>query len=107
MEINVAVRHGRLSDGIQETIHGKVEKLPQFFNRTTGIEIVVDLKQSDEPSVELKVSAEETDDFFAADTGANILAALDGAMRKVEQQMRKHKEKLTGHRSKSRRFEPS
>ena len=98
MEIKVNAKNGELSDSVHETMKAKVEKLPRFFDRTTGIRVVADLKNSDSPKVEIIVSAEETNDFFASDTGSNVIAALDSTISKIEQQLRKHKEKLTGHR---------
>ncbi len=62
---------------------------------------MVDLENTQSPKVEVKVSAEETNDFFAADTGSNVLTAVESVVRKLETQLRKHKEKLTGHRGKS------
>ena len=98
MEIKVNTRNGQLPEAVQDTIHNKVSKLPRFFDRTTGINVIVDLKHTDKPKVEVRVSAEQTEDFFAADTGSNVIVALDSVIDKVERQLRKHKEKLTAHR---------
>jgi ribosome-associated translation inhibitor RaiA len=47
----------------------------------------------------LKVSAEHAEDFVAAEVASELFMALDGAMHKVEQQIKKHKEKMIdGHR---------
>ena len=86
-----------MSDDIQETIHQKVSKLPRFFDRTTAIQVVADMRHAD-PNVEIIVSAEESNDFVASDSGSNVLSALDGAIQKVETQLKKHKEKIKGHR---------
>ena len=98
MEIRLKAKNGELSDSVQETMRAKVAKLPRFFDRTTGIQVLADLKNGDSPKVEIIVSAEETNDFYASDTGGNVIAALDSTISKIEQQLRKHKEKLTGHR---------
>ena len=58
----------------------------------------MDLSNSDQPKVELKISAEETEDFFASDSAVNVIAALDSVVHKLERQLKKHKEKLTDHR---------
>ncbi len=99
MEIKITVRNGQLSDEIQQTIRQKVSKLPKFFDRTTEIQVVADIQHATKPKVELIVSAEEVSDFVAMDTGTNVLAALDSALNKIERQLRKHKEKLKGHRT--------
>lgn len=82
----------------------KVAKLPRFFDRTTGIQVLADLEHTDNPKVEIIVSAEETNDFFASDTGTNVIVALDSTIAKIEQQLKKHKEKLIGHRSRDHKI---
>jgi putative sigma-54 modulation protein len=99
VEIKVTARHGELSDAIQEQMKSKAAKLPKFFDRTTGIQILADLEHSGNPKVEIIVSAEETKDFFASATGTNVIVALDSTISKIEQQLKKHKEKLIGKRS--------
>ncbi|MEM7455229.1 MAG: ribosome-associated translation inhibitor RaiA [Planctomycetota bacterium] len=97
MEVRVTARNGEISQDIQQKISRKVSRLPRFFDRTTGIQVVCDMSHSSEPKVEIVVSAEETNDFFASATGTNVIAATDLAVDKVEQQLRKHKNKLIEH----------
>lgn len=104
MEIKVTAKHGSLSDSIQETMKAKASKLPKFFDRTTGIQILADLEHTENPKVEIIVSAEETNDFFSSDTGSNVIVALDSAISKMEQQLKKHKEKLLGNRSRDHKL---
>ena len=44
------------------------------------------------------VSAEHSHDFVATTQSTSIIAALDMTIGKVEQQIRKHKEKVTQHK---------
>jgi len=104
VEIKVTARHGSLSESTQEAMKAKVAKLPRFFDRTTGIQILVDLEHTDTPKVEIIVSAEETNDFFASDTGSNVIVALDSTISKIEQQLKKHKEKLIGNRNRDHKL---
>ncbi len=101
MQINISARHGQLSAATQAKISDKVDKLRRFLDRVTAIEVTVDLEHRESPSVEVKVSAERSEHFVATDTAPNIMAALDRVLHKVEQQLRKHKEKRTGHRATS------
>ena len=103
METNITVRNGSLTDEVQNTIKQKVSKLPKFFDRTTGIQVVAEMRHVENPKVEIIVSAEESQDFVASDTGSNVLTAVEGAIQKIEVQMKKHKEKLKGHRAKDDR----
>jgi putative sigma-54 modulation protein len=104
VEIKVTAKNGQLSDATQETIRAKVAKLPKFFVRTTAIQVIADLKHSEKPKVEIIVSAEETNDFFASDSGSNVIVALDSTIAKIEQQMKKHKEKLVSHRNRDHKI---
>ncbi len=99
MQVNVSARHGSLSTHDQEVIREKSEKVRRLFDRVNAIEVTVDLQRQEEPHVEINVSAEHTHDFVASAKASTVIAALDGAIQKVEQQLRKHKEKLTGHKS--------
>lgn len=76
----------------------KAEKLRRLYDRVNAIEVTVDLKQLDKPSVEIQVSAEHADDCVATAEASTVIAALDTAIPKVEQQLRRLKEKKTGHR---------
>ena len=97
MEIKIVTKNGQIPQSVAEVMEQKVAKLPRFFDRTTSIQVIADLKHPDEPKVEIKITAEERNDFFAADTGSNVLSALESVIEKVERQMRKHKEKITDH----------
>ena len=94
MQISIAVRHGQLSDATQAKITARVEKLARYFERIAAIEVIADLDNELEATVEIKVSAEHKHDFVAKDQADNLLGALDGAVHKLEQQLRKYKEKV-------------
>jgi len=103
VQIRISTRHGHISDETQAKITGKVEKLTRFFERLTDIEVTVDLEHRDMPSVDLRVSAEHKHDFVAAARSDELIASVDAVVEKMEQQLRKYKEKVqdrhrnTGH----------
>jgi putative sigma-54 modulation protein len=99
MQVLVSVRHGHLQPGDQQLIEEKVEKLRRLYDRVNAIEVVVDMKQMESPSVELMVSAEHSADFVATAEATTVIAAIDLAIPKMEQQLRRTKEKMTGHRA--------
>lgn len=94
MQINVSTRHGHLSTASQEKITSKVEKLSRFFDRLTSIEVTVDLEHEESPVVDLRVSAEHKHDFVATGRESTLSASLDSSINKLEQQLRKYKEKV-------------
>lgn len=99
MQINISARHGHLSTATQQRISEKVERIRKYYDRVSSILVTVDIEHADQPSVELVVSAEHHEDFVATDKADSLLTAVDGAVHKVEMQVRKHKEKLTDRRA--------
>lgn len=108
MQIRIAVRHGQLAEATQAKISERVEKLSKYFERLTFIDVTVDLSHSDSPSVELRVDSEHKHDFVATETGGELFAALEECMHKMEQQIRKYKERIQDHhRGEGRRVAPA
>ena len=98
MEIKISARHGHLSEETQNFIRDKAQKLLHLFNRLTMIAVTVDLKDELNKVVEFLVSAEHKHDFVATEKNPDILAAVDLVMAKLEQQLRKYKDKIQDHR---------
>jgi putative sigma-54 modulation protein len=94
VQVQISARHGHLSDASQQHITAKAEKLLRIFDRLTSIEFTVDLKDSNHPRVDAKLSAEHKHDFVAHDQSDNLLASLDTVLHRLEQQLRKYKEKV-------------
>jgi len=94
VQIKISTRHGHLSDASQEKISAKVEKMSRIFERLTSISVTVDLEHDERPQVALEVSAEHKHDFVASVSSDNLWSSLESAIHKVEQQLRKYKEKI-------------
>jgi putative sigma-54 modulation protein len=104
VQIKLSTRHGHVSEQTQAKITSKVERLTRFFDRIGVIEVTIDLEHREAPSVDLRVSAKHRPDFVATDRSDNLMAAIDNVVDKMEQQLRKHKQKVqdrhrgSGHR---------
>lgn len=94
MEIKISTRHGHVSDKTRAKITSKVEKLTRFFERLSAIEVTVDLERRDNPSVDLRVSAEHKHDFVATNRSDELMTSIDKVVDKMEQQLRKYKERV-------------
>jgi putative sigma-54 modulation protein len=101
VQIMISARHGHLSPNTQEKITEKVEAFRKFFDRITSIQVTVDLEHRERPSVEVRVTAERHDEMVAVEQADTVLAAVDGVVDKMENQLRKSKEKLKEHRATS------
>lgn len=99
MQVSVSARHGSLQPGDQQLIVEKAEKLRRLYDRITAIEVTVGLEHLEKPSVEIRISAEGAEDCVATADSTTVIASLDAAIPKVEQQLRRLKEKNKGHRA--------
>lgn len=96
MQIKITTRHGHLSDEHQQRIRDKADKLVHLFPRLMMIEVLVDVADDDKV-VECQVSAEHKHDFVATERNKDLFAAVDLCLHKIEQQVRKYKEKIQNH----------
>jgi putative sigma-54 modulation protein len=96
VQIKIATRHGHLSEATQAKITAKVGRLSRYFERLTAIEVTVDLEHETTPVVDIRVDAEHKHDFVATEHSGDLWRSLDGAVQKLEQQLRKYKEKVLG-----------
>jgi putative sigma-54 modulation protein len=94
VQLSITARHGHLTEASQAKLRAKLEKLGRFFERLMSIELVVDLNDSQKPKVDLKVSAEHKHDFVAHEQGENLLGAVEAAIGKIEEQLRRYKERV-------------
>jgi putative sigma-54 modulation protein len=97
VQINISARHGSVSEATQEKIAAKVEKLTRIFERLSVIEVTVDLENRETPSIDIRVSAEHKHDFVASSQGEELMAGLDTVIHKLEQQLRKYKNRIQDH----------
>jgi putative sigma-54 modulation protein len=98
VQVKISVRHGHLSDGHQQQLREKAEKLLHFFNRLTMIEVTVDLQDLTRKVVEILAKSEHKHDFIAREGHPELIGAMELAYDKVVQQIHRHKEKIQDHR---------
>jgi putative sigma-54 modulation protein len=103
VQLNIAIRHGHVSEPTQEMIRERVAKMARLYEHLGNVEVTIDMEHRDKPTVDLKVVVTKHE-FVAVGQAENLVAAVDMAIDKMEQQLRKHKEKVqdrhrsTGHR---------
>lgn len=97
MQVAIACRHGSIKPDLNEYIRTKSEKLLTYFERVTSIQVTLDF-DSDRVKAEILVDAEHKHNFVAAAEGSEAGATFDQTLHKMEQQIRKYKEKLQDHR---------
>jgi putative sigma-54 modulation protein len=97
VQVAITCRHGNLKPELNEYITRKSEKLLTYFERVTQIQVTLDFLDGRVRS-EILVDAEHKHNLVAHAEGDDASATFDGALHKMEQQIRKYKEKVQDHR---------
>ena len=97
MQVAITCRHGSIRDEPRQQITEKSEKLLHYFERVTAIEVTVDFQNDHLVKVEILVDAEHKHNFVAHDTGDDVVATFHRTLSKMEQQIRRYKDKLQDH----------
>lgn len=98
MQVAISTRHNSsLTPPQHDYVNDKAEKLLKYFGRLMMIEVEVDHRKHDW-QVEIFVSAEHKHDFVAREEAPTPEVAMDLCVHKVEQQLRRYKEKVQEHR---------
>ncbi len=97
MQVQIACRHGSLRPDVQAAVVHKAEKLLTYFERVTAINLAFDLA-ADLVKCEILVDAEHKHNFVAHGEGPDGQTSFDQAMHRMEQQIKKYKEKVQDHR---------
>jgi putative sigma-54 modulation protein len=98
VQVKVSTRHGHLSPASQSKISAKVSRLKRYFDRLTALNVTVDLGNKALPAVEIVASSEHFHELVSHEKAAHLWRSIDGAVQKLEQQLRKHKEKVRDHK---------
>jgi putative sigma-54 modulation protein len=97
VQIEISTRHGVVGPAQQAYLQEKAEKLQKYFGRLMAIEVAIDQRKN-AWDLEIRVSAEHKHDFFASESGPTPEVAMDQCVHKIEQQLRKYKERVQNHK---------
>jgi len=93
MEIKIIGKHIELTEAIRALVEEKVSRIPRFYNSLGEIEVILDGSEGGGSSIEIVARAEHSRVFVAKEVGEDMYSCIDEAVRKVERQLSKHKEK--------------
>lgn len=94
MLFTITGKHIDITDHIRKHAEEKTAKLPKFFDDVKQIEVIIDEGPSAaDISVEIVARSEHGDVFVATQTGKDAYTCIDLAVHKLEEQLRRKKEK--------------
>lgn len=93
MQVIVSGRHMGVTEALKEYCRGKAERLPRFLDRIQSIEIVLDGKDGVHTAEVIVHAAGAPQPFVAHERNEDAFAAVDLLMDKIEEQLRRYKER--------------
>ncbi len=94
MLFTISGKHIAITEEIKAYAQEKTEKLPRYYDGINQVEVVVDSSHGvNKVSVEIIARGEHRDVFVATEAGEEPRACIDGAVHKLEMQLRKKKAK--------------
>ena len=96
MNLNIAGHHLPLTDALKTYVSEKITRLERHFGHLIGANVVLSVEKL-RHKAEATVHASGADLHAEAVVEADMYAAIDALMDKLDQQTRKHKEKLRHH----------
>jgi len=102
MQITVSGRHMGVSEALKEYCRKKSERLIRFYDRIQSIEVILDGRDG-QHIAEMVVHTEGAAPFVAREQHQDAYAAVDLLVDKIEEQIRRHKERLRNRKHPPRR----
>lgn len=93
MLLTITGKHFEITEAIKEYAEQKSSKLPRYYNSINKIEVIIEGSQAGSNAVEIIASAEHNKVFVANKAGEDVYACIDIAIRKLERQLTRKKEK--------------
>jgi putative sigma-54 modulation protein len=96
VQVAITCRHGTLRQDTHAYVTEKAGKLLTYFDRVTAIQVTFDFSNGS-ATAEILVDAEHKHNFVAAETAPEAGTAFDMALHKMENQIRKYKDRIQDH----------
>lgn len=93
MNVSVVARHMDVTEAMRTYAKEKAEKLPRLFNGLQFITVTFDL-EAGYNLVEIVATGTHKSTFVARQQGEDMYACVDQCIHKMEQQLRRHKDRV-------------
>ena len=94
MLFNITGKHITITEAMRAYAEEKTAKLPKFYSSVNQMEVVVDGGEAgNNVSVEIIARGEHSNVFVASEVGEDAYKCVDGAVHKLESQLRRKKTK--------------
>ncbi|WP_076415891.1 ribosome hibernation promoting factor [Shewanella sp. UCD-KL12] len=95
MQINLTGHHIEITTSLRHYVEEKFTKLERHFDQINNVHVILNVqKMQQKAEAKLHLAGGEV---FATSQNADMYAAIDSLIDKLDRQVIKHKEKLTKH----------
>lgn len=97
MQISLTGHHVDITNALHSYVDTKFERLERHFDHVSNVHVILSvekLRQKAEATLHLNGA-----NVFADAVHEDMYAAIDGLVDKLDRQVKKHKEKMTNHRT--------
>jgi len=95
MNINITGHHVDVTPAIRDYVTSKLDRVIRHFDQVTSTHVILSVdKLQQKAEVTLHVKGK---DIFADSINADLYAAIDALVDKLDRQVLKHKEKISEH----------
>jgi putative sigma-54 modulation protein len=98
VDITVQARHMEVTDAIKQFVESKVGKLERFYDGLMSIDVILN-HEADKVIAEIVATAKMKNTFVASDRHEDLYTAIDLALHKISEQVRRHKDKVRDRQS--------
>ncbi len=91
MELNITARHLKLTPAISQYAQKKLDKAKKYFGRLVWAQVVLDVEKNRHKAEFIVHATGHT--FTAKEESIDLYAAIDLASDKIDEQLRRHKER--------------
>jgi putative sigma-54 modulation protein len=96
VNVSVMVRHMELTEAMRRHAEEKVSKLPRYYDGLQSVEVTFDM-EAGQSAVEIVAAGKRKSVFVAHHRGDDMYATFDQCMHKLEEQLRRHKDRVRDH----------
>ena len=95
MQLNVTGHHVDITPALRDYVSSKLERLERHFDHVTNVHVILTVeKQRQKAEATINITGNQ---LFADAEDADMYAAIDALVDKLDRQIRRHKDKVTDH----------
>ena len=95
MQLNITGHHVDITPALRAYVTEKMQRLSRHFDHVISISVILKVEKLEQLAESTVNAGGRT--LFATDTAADMYAAIDGLVDKLDRQVRRLKERLTDH----------